>query len=277
MKISVLTPSFNSGKYIERSIKSVIGQTYGNWEHIIVDGNSSDNTISILKKYEHLQWISEPDSGQSEAMNKAFNMSEGDMIVYLNADDFFYDDALEKMINILKRNREYDIVVGNLHVLKDGDKFSSLNATINWKDLAILKGRFPMNPVSYMYKRKVQEKIGGFPINEHYTMDYWFLLRAFYYFKTIKVDDFFGCFAFVENNKSSVVSGEYQVQMPHALQFCLKHTPHRILFVGFKLLFHPKNPNKVMVKFNSFNKKVTKRILRLKKNLIDGFKLIKNN
>ena len=70
LKISIITPSYNSGKTIERAIKSVLNQNYHNWEHIIVDGKSSDNTLITLKKYPHLKWKSEKDSGQEEAMEK---------------------------------------------------------------------------------------------------------------------------------------------------------------------------------------------------------------
>ncbi|CAH8295350.1 glycosyltransferase involved in cell wall biosynthesis [Mariniflexile fucanivorans] len=244
MKISVLTPSFNSGNYIAKAIESVMRQTYTNWEHIIVDGKSIDNTISTLKDYPHVKWVSEKDSGQSDAMNKAFSLSTGDLIIYLNADDYFYPDAFQIFVGAFNKTPKADIIVGNLH-MKINDKFiESSNVTISWKDLSILKGRFPTNPLSYMYKRKVQEKIGKFPIKEHYTMDYWFLLRAFYFFKPLKVEDFLGCFVFVKNNKSSTIQGEFQIQMPHALKFCLKYTPKRFLYVSKQLLTHAKNPNK---------------------------------
>jgi len=94
MKISVITPSLNSGEHIERAIQSVLAQNYDNFEHIIVvDGLSTDNTLDILKKYPHLTWVSEKDSGQSNAMNKGFAMSSGEIIVYLNADDYFLPEA----------------------------------------------------------------------------------------------------------------------------------------------------------------------------------------
>jgi len=243
MKISVLTPSFNSGKYIKKSIDSVLVQTYANWEHIVIDANSTDNTVDILKSYEHLIWVSEPDKGQSDAMNKAFEKCTGELIVYLNADDYFYADAFQIVVDTFNKYPSVDMVVGNLHTDRKGILMPKTDATISWKDLSVLKGRFPLNPVSYMYKRKVQEKVGKFPVDEHYTMDYWFLLRAFYFFKVIKIDDFLGCFVFVENNKSSRIIGEYEVQMPHALKFCLRYTPKRTLYVIRKLLKHPKNPN----------------------------------
>src|ERR1700748_3664539 len=114
MKISVLTPSYNTGKYVEREIQSVINQRYESFEHIIVDGGSKDDSLAIFKKYDHLIWVSEPDKGQSDAMNKAFNISTGDIIVYLNADDEFAPNAFTEIITAFKNKPDTDMVVGNL-------------------------------------------------------------------------------------------------------------------------------------------------------------------
>lgn len=241
MKISVLTPSYNSGTYLEKSINSVLSQSYTNWEHIIVDGLSTDNTKDILDKYTHLKWVSEPDQGQSDAMNKAFGLSTGDVIVYLNADDYFYPDAFEIFISNFQKHPDVDMVVGNLDVDREGVIRTNTNATVSWKKLSVIQGLFPLNPVSYAYKREVQDKVGAFPINEHYTMDYWFLLRAFYLFKPLKITDVMGCFVFVENNKSSTIASDFEIQKPHALRFCLKYTPLRLFYVTCKLFVHPKN------------------------------------
>src|SRR5690554_2762648 len=113
MKISILTPSYNSGPYIEKCIKSVLNQDYKNYEHIIVDGGSTDETLELLDKYKHLIWISEKDNGQSDAMNKAFGMSTGDIIVYCNADDYFAENIFLHILNIFKQYPDTDIVVGN--------------------------------------------------------------------------------------------------------------------------------------------------------------------
>jgi glycosyltransferase involved in cell wall biosynthesis len=114
MKISILTPSFNSGKYIKRAIESVLIQQYKNFEHIIADGGSTDKTLSIIQSYEHLVYTSGPDLGQSDAMNKAFKMSNGDIIVYLNADDEFLPKAFDEIVSAFESNPNADIVVGNL-------------------------------------------------------------------------------------------------------------------------------------------------------------------
>lgn len=255
MKISVLTPSFNSGRYLKTSVDSVLKQTYTHWEHIVVDGGSTDNTLAILKSYPHLKWISESDKGQSDAMNKAFNMSTGDIIIYLNADDYFYDDAFQVMIDAYEKNPDIDIIVGNLDVEKNGVKTESTNATISWEDLSIIKGRFPLNPVSYSYKRYVQEKIGNFPLHEHYTMDYWFLLRAFYFFRPLKIEHVLGCFVFDGNNKTSVIVDGFSIQMPYALKFTITYTPKRFFYVYKRLLFHKRNNSVLSLNLKKLRKK----------------------
>ncbi len=258
MKISVLTPSYNSGKYIETSIASVLAQGYTNWEHIVVDGLSSDNTVEILKKHAHINWISEKDCGQSDAMNKAFGLCTGDLIVYLNADDYFYPDAFQIIVDKFKDYPSADIIVGNLDVDRNGVLETSTNATILWQDLSIIKGRFPLNPVSYFYKRKVQETIGNFPNDEHYTMDYWFLIRAFYLFKPVKIEDVLGCFVFDGNNKTSVIVDGFSIQMPHALRFTLKYTPKRFFKVYYNLLKNKRNKTREAVLLRKVLKKLSR-------------------
>lgn len=79
-KISLVTPSYNSGKYIRETISSVLSQDYDNFEYFVIDGGSTDNTVKILKKYPHLKWVSEPDEGQSDALNKGLKMATGEII-----------------------------------------------------------------------------------------------------------------------------------------------------------------------------------------------------
>ena len=94
-KISIVTPSYNSAKFIEDCIQSVLKQNYPNFEHIVIDGGSTDGTVEILKQYPHLKWISEPDEGQSDALNKGFKMAEGDILGWLNADDVYLKNVFQ--------------------------------------------------------------------------------------------------------------------------------------------------------------------------------------
>jgi len=114
--VSIVTPSYNQGQFIEDTILSVKNQDYSNIEHIIVDGGSTDNTLEILKEYENsynLRWVSEPDNGQADAINKGFDMAKGEIIGWLNSDDtYFSSHVLTKVVEKF-RQTEAKIVFGN--------------------------------------------------------------------------------------------------------------------------------------------------------------------
>jgi glycosyltransferase involved in cell wall biosynthesis len=205
MKISVLTPSFNTGKFLKRAIDSVMMQSYKNWEHIVVDGLSTDYTVEILKEHLHLNWISEKDQGQSDAMNKAFAMSSGDVIVYLNADDEFLEGAFESIVKEFIDNSTVDAVIGNLLYKDDQYEVMKVPKMVLDDILHYECFNFPANPVSYFYRRKVQLEIGEFPISNHFTMDYWFLLRMYNRFHLHYIDRVLGIFHGTGENKSSDV------------------------------------------------------------------------
>lgn len=205
MQISVLTPSFNSGKYIRRAINSVLIQNYKNFEHIIIDGNSKDNTLSVIKEYPHLKFISETDKGQSDAMNKAFRLSSGHVIVYLNADDEFLPGAFEQVVSAFRANKHADMVIGNL-IFKSASESALRVPSVRYKDvLQYWLNLFPNNPVTYFYTRKVQEQIGEFPVDDHFSMDIWFILKAYQKFKLVKIDATLGIFHSDGYNKTTTV------------------------------------------------------------------------
>ena len=117
MKISIITPSFNQGKFIEDAILSVLGQNYPDVEHIVIDNCSGDNTQDVVKKYPHIKWISEPDKGQSDALNKGFRMATGDVIGWLNCDDLYAPDALSKVISAFENNSESQWLIGRCNMI----------------------------------------------------------------------------------------------------------------------------------------------------------------
>ncbi len=176
MRFSVITVCFNAVKTIERTIMSVLNQNYGDLEYIIIDGNSIDGTQNIIKKYETAidKWISEPDRGIYDAMNKGINLATGDVISFLNADDWYEEDVISK-INQYFEKQETDMVAGWEYFI------------IDEKPVAIITSRYDLsrpylsntcNQPSLFVKKKVFELIGGFNTELKYASDYEFVVRA---------------------------------------------------------------------------------------------------
>lgn len=192
-KISVITPSLNSSQYLEEAIQSVLAQKYPNFEHIVVDGGSTDGTLDILRKYPHLNWVSESDKGQSDAMNKGFRISTGKVIVYLNADDYFDAGAFFSVVPFFEAGAKF--VVGKIWVLKvDGASFINdgkvtFEEMLKWWEM----DAFCYNPVGYFYSREVQEQI-GFNSDNQFTMDLEFLINVSLKYKLAKINKVLGYF-----------------------------------------------------------------------------------
>jgi glycosyltransferase involved in cell wall biosynthesis len=223
MKISIITPSYNSGKFIEDAIKSVLEQDYPDFEHIIIDGGSTDNTIEILNKYPHLIWISEPDTGQSNAMNKGFQLSTGHIIGYLNADDYYLPGAFNDIIPHFNSGEKF--VVGKINVIsEDGSswindpKTDFIDMLKHWEPEA-----FCVNPVGYFYRREVQEAVGGFNENNHFAMDLEFLLDSARVFELKKINVLMGVFRYFKNTKTAISQKEKDVWTQETFNFIEKH------------------------------------------------------
>lgn len=122
IKFSIITVSYNSEKTIGQTIESVINQTYTNFEYIIIDGLSSDNTLSIIDQYaqkdNRIKYLSEKDNGIYEAMNKGIRKATGDVISLLNSDDYYENDALEKILPFIPNNTDYYVLYGMIRILK---------------------------------------------------------------------------------------------------------------------------------------------------------------
>lgn len=181
MKISIVTPTFNSEKTIEDTIKSILAQDFREFEHIIIDNRSSDKTLEIIKKYEkaykgRLTIVSEKDKGLFDAMNKGVKKSSGDIIGILNSDDALKDKhVLTKIYNVFKE-KKCDIVFGDL-VFTEND-LKKLNRVWKAKIGNIKLGWIPPHPTLYLSK-KVYEKIGYFDLKYKRTSDLDFMYRVF--------------------------------------------------------------------------------------------------
>ena len=209
MQISVITPVYNGERFIESCLRSVVEQNCPDVEHIIMDGGSKDRTIEIVKEYAdrhpHIRWVSEKDKGQSDAMNKGLRLARGSLLGFLNADDFYEPGALAAVREIFETLPEPSILIGNCNVIDDTGKLLWLNKpdTKYYQLLQVWRFKMPNNPSAYFYHRSLHDQIGEFDVDDHYVMDYDFLLKAFRASKVVYVDKTFGNYRMYADNKTS--------------------------------------------------------------------------
>jgi len=166
-KISIVTVTKNSEKYLEENIESLSNQTFRNFEHIIIDGKSTDNTIAIIKKNSDKidKWISEPDQGLYYAMNKGINISTGEIIGILNSDDIYFPNALEIVNNYFSSDNKLDFLFGTVqkHKLMHG----YFPKKIKWTF-----GFYTTHSVGFFIKRSSQFKVGLYDTQYKFSSDY---------------------------------------------------------------------------------------------------------
>lgn len=184
LKISLVTPSYNQAKFLEDCLLSVKTQAYPNVEHIVMDGGSNDGSVEILKAYsaragwEHLQWKSEPDKGQSDALNKALNVARGDIVGWLNADDRYRPSCFETVVRGFEKYPDADILYGDYTYIDESGRVWKLRREIeyNWFILHYLHMLYIPTPSSF-YRRRIFEEGNGIDTKFDYAMDYEFVVR----------------------------------------------------------------------------------------------------
>ncbi len=177
-KISIITPSFNQGQYIEQTILSVLEQNYPNLEYIIIDGGSTDQTVEIIKKYEkHLKyWVSEPDKGHSDAVNKGLLQCTGDIFNWLNSDDYYEPNTFKTIAEAFINNPNALVVGGKERAFaSDSGKTVEIYEGTNIEapiEKLIYEGIIDQPPT--FWRMQAVRSLGLLPTELHYTMDsYW--------------------------------------------------------------------------------------------------------
>jgi glycosyltransferase involved in cell wall biosynthesis len=183
LKVSIVTPSYNQGAFIEKTIESVLSQDYNNIEYFVIDGGSTDETIDILKKYEgRLTWISEKDKGQSDAINKGFRMASGDIVAWLNSDDTYEPGAVSAIVPLFENNPSLGLLYGEGNIINErGEKTGRFTATTRfnlWKLIHVWD--YILQPATF-FRREALEKCGYLDESLHYVMDWDLWIRLALY------------------------------------------------------------------------------------------------
>lgn len=180
MKITIITVCYNSAMTIEKTILSVASQTYKNIEYIIIDGNSKDNTIHIIKNHQDkiFNWISESDEGLYDAMNKGIALATGDLIGILNSDDTFNSDTIVEEIVAFHSNNDIDASVGNIIQHRENGKVVRLYSSKCWSPRKLKMGFMPPHP-SIFFKRELFNEFGKYDLGFKIGADYELITRFF--------------------------------------------------------------------------------------------------
>jgi glycosyltransferase involved in cell wall biosynthesis len=202
-KISIVTACLNHGEYLEDAILSVMRQGYPNFEHIVIDGVSKDNTIEVLKRYPHVRWISEPDRGQSDALNKGFKMATGDLVGWMNADEFYMPGAFAAMAKAAAANPKSDVFYGDvLFVDKDGRLQRSKTAHDFDFNVLLYYGCFIITATTF-FRRQIFDEQMMLDMDYRVVMDFEYFVRLASQGKKFKyVNQIIGAFRWLGTNAS---------------------------------------------------------------------------
>ncbi len=179
-KFSIITPSLNCGKCLEDNLYSVQeqGLSTDDVQHIVIDGGSSDNSIAILKRHRHITWISEPDEGLSDAVNKGIALAKGEWIIWLNADDRLAPGALSTFLEFVHQNPDLRIGCGDQIMFDYDGKKERINQGWSYTSDLLLNKRPGIVQASTFVHRSVYDKVGLFNKSLRFSMDYEWMVRA---------------------------------------------------------------------------------------------------
>ncbi|MBI3379821.1 glycosyltransferase [Candidatus Gottesmanbacteria bacterium] len=259
-KISVITPSYNQGKFIQQTIESVLSQNYPNIEYVVMDGGSKDQTIKILEKYkDKLSWISEKDKGQSDAINKGLKTTSGEIVAYINSDDYYIPGSFLTVGKFFSENKDAYWLTGKCKIV-DEDGLEVRGVVTFYKDLFLKYLRFKnilyivqfISQPATFWRRELLDQIGFFEERLDYDMDYDYWLKIWQKYKLYYLDEYLASYR-VHNLSKAVVSAKTQFET--AYKITKRYTRSKLILVLHQM--HAKLAQVIYRKFWIKNEKNT--------------------
>lgn len=224
--VSIVTPSYNQGKYLEDTIRSVLGQDYPNLEYIIVDGASTDGSQDLIRKYADrlAWWVSEKDSGQAEAINKGLSRATGEIIAWLNSDDTYLPGTILAAVNAFQENPETVLVYGNmLAVDEHGETINLLRyRQLSLEDLLCFQ---IIGQPAVFFRRKALERAGGLDPTYHFMLDHHLWLRIAIQGPTLYVNETWAAARYHSEAKNRARAAEFGQEAFRILDWAQRNQP----------------------------------------------------
>lgn len=231
-RMTIITPSFNQGAYIEQTIRSILDQGYPDLEYWVLDGGSTDETLDILRKYEsRLQWISEKDRGQSHAINKGLRKATGEIIAFLNSDDYYEPGALLKVGQFFAGTPKAAWVTGKCRTVDPQGQEMRRSITLYknlWLRTRSYKALLVLNYISQpatFWRKEVVDRIGEFDEALRYTMDYDYWLRVGQHYRLWFINEYLTAFRLHPSSKSG---SSTEAQFAEDLETARRYVPHPV-------------------------------------------------
>lgn len=233
--VSIITPSYNQGEFIRATIESVLGQDYPNMEYIVVDGGSTDQTLDILKEYEdRLTYISEPDNGQSNAINKGFRMAKGEIVAWLNSDDVYEPGCISRAVSAFAANPTAALVYGNGNLIdRDGAVIRRFEFCRDFNLWALVNVfDYIMQPATF-FKASALHKLGYLNEDLGWTMDWDLWIRMGMQYDVVYVEDILACSREYEETKTSTGADK---RLQEILELMKKYSGEKMPF-GYEIYY----------------------------------------
>ena len=209
--VSVVTPSFNQGRFIEETITSVLKQTYPHIDYVVIDGGSTDNTLKLLEKYrDRLRYVSEPDRGQSDAINKGWRMARGEILAWLNSDDTYLPHTIETAVRLLNEHPDAGMVCGVCRDVDEKADFLRLEPSIEHDIEDILYGRkiWTIAQPAAFVRKSVLDEVGLLDEGLHYGMDWDLWYRIAFRYRILYTDHVLANFRVWSGQKTTLMRTE---------------------------------------------------------------------